>query len=262
MEKPPHLLLIEDDPDISMMVSSFMTDHGFRVTRSPDGRGVDRIMASDKVDFVVLDIMLPGEDGLSICRRLRNNSAVPILMLTALGTETDRVVGLEMGADDYLTKPFSSRELLARVRAILRRGSLQETPTTQRATTVMFDGWRMELAARQLTSPDGLRVPLTSGEFSLLSIFCQNARRVLSRERLLDLLHGRSAVMFDRSIDIQVSRLRRKIEPDPRDPTMIKTVRYGGYVFTPEVTTESGAGAHFLAQGDEDSSDIVASREQ
>jgi two-component system OmpR family response regulator len=259
MEKPPHLLLVEDDPDISVMVANFMTEHGFRVTRAPDGRGVERIMATEKVDFVVLDIMLPGEDGLSLCRRLRANSAVPILMLTALGTETDRVVGLEMGADDYLTKPFSSRELLARVRAVLRRGTLQETPTNARATTVTFDGWRMDLAARQLQSPDGLRVPLTSGEFSLLSIFCQNARRVLSRERLLDLLHGRSAVMFDRSIDIQVSRLRRKIEPDPRDPTLIKTVRYGGYVFTPEVSSDSALSAHMLAVGEEASGEMFAS---
>jgi two-component system OmpR family response regulator len=257
MEKPSHLLLIEDDPDISVMVSGFMSEHGFRVTRAPDGRGLDRILAGDKVDFVVLDIMLPGEDGLSLCRRIRSTSSVPILMLTALGTETDRVVGLEMGADDYLTKPFSSRELLARVRAILRRGTLQDTPGNQRATSVTFDGWRMELAARQLHSPEGLRVPLTSGEFSLLSVFCQNARRVLSRERLLDLLHGRSAVMFDRSIDIQVSRLRRKIEPDPRDPTLIKTVRYGGYVFTPEV-----AMAHLLTDNGEASAEIYASRNE
>jgi len=240
MEKLPHLLLVEDDPEISVMVSGFMSDHGFRVTRAPDGRGIDRIVTAEKIDFVVLDIMLPGEDGLSLCRRLRAASAVPILMLTALGTETDRVVGLEMGADDYLTKPFSPRELLARVRAILRRGTLNDLPPAPRATIVTFGGWRMDLATRQLHSPDGLRVPLTSGEFNLLAVFCQNARNVLSRDRLLDLLHGRSAVMFDRSIDIQVSRLRRKIEPDPRDPTLIKTVRYGGYVFTPKVET-SGA---------------------
>jgi two-component system OmpR family response regulator len=225
------------------MVSTFMSEHGFRVTRLPDGRALDRTLAMDKVDFVVLDIMLPGEDGLSLCRRIRASSNVPILMLTALGTETDRVVGLEMGADDYLTKPFSSRELLARIRAILRRGTAPDASSHQTPSSVSFDGWRMDLAARQLHSPEGLRVPLTSGEFSLLSVFCQNARHVLSRERLLDLLHGRSAVMFDRSIDIQVSRLRRKIEPDPRDPTFIKTVRYGGYVFTPEVHS-----AHLLRQ--------------
>ncbi len=219
------------------MVSRFMTDYGFRVSRAVDGRALDRIMAAETIDFVVLDVMLPGEDGLSICRRLRATSKVPILMLTALGGETDRVVGLEMGADDYLAKPFNPRELLARVRAVLRRGSRSELATPARPATVLFDGWRMDMAAMQLHSPDGLRVALTSGEFSLLSIFCTHAQRVLSRDQLLDLLHGRAAAMFDRSIDIQVSRLRRKIEPDPRDPTMIKTIRYGGYMFTPQVVT-------------------------
>jgi two-component system OmpR family response regulator len=252
MEKLPHLLLVEDDPEISVMLAGFLAEHGFRVTRAADGRALDRAMANDKVDFVVLDIMLPGEDGLSICRRLRSTSAVPILMLTALGAETDRVVGLEMGADDYLTKPFSSRELLARVRAVLRRGTMQEAASIESTnTSVIFEGWRMDLATRQLHSPDGLRVALTSGEFNLLAVFCQNARRVLSRDRLLDLLHGRAAVMFDRSIDIQVSRLRRKIEPDPRDPTLIKTVRYGGYVFTPQVLTSSGESAAAVFAGGE-----------
>jgi two-component system OmpR family response regulator len=241
MEKSPHLLLIEDDAEISVMVSRFMTDHGFRVTRSPDGRMIDRIMAAGRVDFVVLDVMLPGEDGLSICRRLRAQSGVPILMLTALGSETDRIVGLEMGADDYLPKPFSPRELLARVRAVLRRGTMSEPSPgalggAGRPLSFTFDDWRIDLATRQLYSPDGLRMALTSGEFNLLSVFCQHAGQVLSRDQLLDLLHGRAAAMFDRSVDIQVSRLRRKIEPDPKDPTMIKTVRYGGYMFTPVVT--------------------------
>jgi two-component system OmpR family response regulator len=237
MDSSPHLLLVEDDPEISIMVSRFMTDYGFRVSRAVDGRALDRIMATETIDFVVLDVMLPGEDGLSICRRLRATSKVPILMLTALGGETDRVVGLEMGADDYLAKPFNPRELLARVRAVLRRGNRAELAPPARPATVVFDGWRMDMAAMQLHSPDGLRVALTSGEFSLLSIFCTHAQRVLSRDQLLDLLHGRAAAMFDRSIDIQVSRLRRKIEPDPRDPTMIKTIRYGGYMFTPQVVT-------------------------
>jgi two-component system OmpR family response regulator len=219
------------------MVSRFMTDHGFRVSRAVDGKSLDRIMGSESVDFVVLDVMLPGEDGLSICRRLRATSAVPILMLTALGGETDRVVGLEMGADDYLAKPFNPRELLARVRAVLRRGNRTDIEPSAPPATLLFDGWRLDLATMQLYSADGVRVPLTSGEFSLLSIFCTHARRVLSRDQLLDLLHGRAAAMFDRSIDIQVSRLRRKIEPDPKDPTLIKTIRYGGYMFTPQVVT-------------------------
>jgi two-component system OmpR family response regulator len=180
--------------------------------------------------------MLPGEDGLSICRRLRAASTVPILMLSALGTETDRVVGLEMGADDYLPKPFSTRELLARVRAVLRRGHLVADESSRETDGFWFDGWKLDLATRQLTSPDGLRLPLTSGEFNLLAVFCRHARKVLSRDQLLDLVHGRAANLFDRSIDIQVSRLRRKIESDPKDPLLIKTVRFGGYMFTPGVT--------------------------
>lgn len=232
----PHILLVEDDAEIGTMLSRFLTDHGLRVTRLTDGRGIDRTLAAGRVDLVVLDVMLPGEDGLAICRRLRGRSTVPIIMLTALGSETDRIVGLEMGADDYLPKPFSPRELLARIRAVLRRGQIAEAAQTDRPVTMTFDDWRLDTATRQLFDPQGVRVPLTSGEFNLLAVFCQHARKVLSREQLLDLLHGRAAAVFDRSIDIQVSRLRRKIEPDPRDPTLIKTVRYGGYMFTPKVT--------------------------
>jgi two-component system OmpR family response regulator len=235
MDPSPHLLLVEDDPEISGMLSRFMLDHGFRVSRAEDGRALDRVLATSKIDLVVLDLMLPGEDGLSICRRLRAASAVPILVLSALGSETDRVVGLEMGADDYLPKPFSTRELLARVRAVLRRGHLLSEEAQRDVDGFRFDGWRLDLLTRQLTSPEGLRLPLTSGEFNLLTVFCRHARRVLSRDQLLDLVHGRAANLFDRSIDIQVSRLRRKIEADPKDPTLIKTVRFGGYLFTPGV---------------------------
>jgi two-component system OmpR family response regulator len=241
MDTSPHLLLVEDDPEISVMLARFLMDHGFRVSRAEDGRALDRILAASKIDLVVLDLMLPGEDGLSICRRLRAASGVPILMLSALGTETDRVVGLEMGADDYLPKPFSSRELLARVRAVLRRGQILIDEAARDVDGFCFDGWRLDLLTRQLTSPDGLRLPLTSGEFNLLAVFCRHARRVLSRDQLLDLVHGRSATLFDRSIDIQVSRLRRKIEADPKDPLLIKTVRYGGYVFTPGVAPLAAA---------------------
>jgi two-component system OmpR family response regulator len=235
MDSQSHILLIEDDVEIGSMVSRFMTDHGFRVTRALDGRTLDRVMANSRVDLVVLDVMLPGEDGLSICRRLRSKSTVPIIMLTALGTETDRIVGLEMGADDYLPKPFSTRELLARVRAVLRRGQIADAAQSERPVSMAFDGWRLDTATRQLFDQSGTRVPLTSGEFNMLVVFCQNARKVLSRDQLLDMLHGRAAAVFDRSIDIQVSRLRRKIEPDPKEPTLVKTVRYGGYMFTPKV---------------------------
>ena len=240
MESSSHLLLIEDDAEIGRMVSRFMREHGFRVSLATNGKPVDRIMADNKIDLVLLDLMLPGDDGLSICRRLRTVSTVPIIMITALGAEADRVVGLEVGADDYVTKPFSTRELLARVRAVLRRSRLFGISRRQTAVFV-FDGWRLSLGTRQLQSPDGLQVSLTSAEFNVLNVFCQHAGRVLTREQLLDLAHGRSAVPFDRSVDIQISRLRRKIEPDPKDPTLILTVRNGGYMFTPTVTPSGDA---------------------
>jgi two-component system OmpR family response regulator len=220
------------------MVSGFLSDHGLRVSRVSDGRGLDRLMLAGGVDLVVLDVMLPGEGGLAICRRLRAKSSVPIIMLTALGSEADRIIGLEMGADDYLPKPFSARELLARIRAVLRRGQLADGNDQDSVSKHSFEGWTLDAATRQLHDPAGVRVPLTSGEFDLLSVFCQNARKVLSRDILLDLLHGRVAVAFDRSVDIQVSRLRRKIEPDPKEPALIKTVRNGGYMFTARVTVD------------------------
>jgi two-component system, OmpR family, response regulator len=239
MDPSPHLLVLDDDPDVSGMVARLMRDHGFRVSLATDGRALNRAMADYKIDLVLLDLMLPGEDGLSICRRMRLSSNVPIIMLTGLGTESDRVVGLEMGADDYLTKPFSTRELLARVRAVLRRTRTFEIPDKQ-STVMLFDHWRLNLALRQLHSPDGLLVPLTGSEFDLLATFCHHPSRVLSREKLLDLAHGRAASLFDRSIDVQVSRLRRKIEADVADPAMIITVRNGGYMFTPEVRSYFG----------------------
>jgi two-component system OmpR family response regulator len=236
MDASPHLLLIEDDSDISFMVSRFMMEHGFRVSVAANGRALNRMMSANRIDLVLLDLMLPGEYGLAICRRLRMVSNVPIIMLTALGAEADRIIGLEMGADDYLPKPFSTRELLARVRAVLRRSRLSDIP--QRLTTVFtFDRWRLNLSTRQLHSPDGSQVPLTSVEFNILTVFCQHPGQILSREQLLDLAHGRSPSLFDRSIDVQVSRLRRKIEPDPKDPTILITVRNGGYLFTPSVRT-------------------------
>lgn len=217
------------------MVARLMSDHGFRISLAGNGKALDRALALSKIDLVLLDLMLPGEDGLSICRRMRLTSNVPIIMLTALGAEADRVVGLEMGADDYLTKPFSTRELLARVRSVLRRTRAFAIPARQ-TRVLLFDGWRLSLAQRQLRSPEGLLVALTSTELNLLAVFCQHPGRVLSREQLLDLAHGRSAALFDRSIDVQVSRLRYKIEADPADPAIIITVRNGGYMFTPDVT--------------------------
>jgi len=236
MDKAPHVLFVEDDPEIRALVAGFLGENGFRVSVAPDGREMDRILAVNRIDLLILDIMLPREDGLSLCRRVRASSQIPIVMLTARGSEIDRIVGLEMGADDYLAKPFSTHELLARIRAILRRvHAVAPSPPERRRSRLGFAGWQLDLGSRRLQSPDGTRVPLTGGEFELLVAFCEHPRRVLARDQLLDLTHGRAAVPFDRSIDIQVSRLRRKIEADPKDPTLIQTVRSGGYIFTADV---------------------------
>lgn len=241
MDTAIHVAVVEDDPEISQTMVQCMTEHGFVVTAARSGRDLDRVLSIGRIDLIILDVGLPGEDGLSICRRLRNQSNVPIIMVTARGTETDRIVGLEIGADDYLPKPFSPRELVARVRAVLRRSSAQNDNNRQPPKTLEFEGWRLDMARRQLLDPSGIPMPLTSGEFNILAIFCQNPQKVLSRDALLDLLHGRAAAVFDRSVDVQISRLRRKIEPNLKNPTFIKTVRYGGYFFTPSVTTVEAA---------------------
>jgi len=236
MEQSPHILFIEDDAEIRKLVAHFLGENGFRVTVGCDGREMDRAMSVSRFDLLILDIMLPKEDGLSLCRRVRATSALPIIMLTARGSEVERVVGLEMGADDYLTKPFSTYELLARIRAVLRRAqSVSRAPPNERRSLMSFAGWRLDVGTRRLQASDGTRVPLTGGEFELLVAFCEHPNRVLTRDQLLDLTRGRSPTPFDRSIDVQVSRLRRKIENDPKDPVLIQTVRAGGYVFTPEV---------------------------
>ncbi len=239
MDPAAHLLLVEDDPEIRGLVADFLRQSGFQVTVAQDGDEMDRAMASDAVDLLILDIMLPKEDGLSLCRRVRACGNLPVIMLTARGTEIDRVVGLEMGADDYLTKPFSSHELVARIRALLRRSQYARPDAPNRRRSVLtFADWRLDLVARRLYSHDGTRVPLTGGEFELLVAFCEHANKVLTREQLLDFTRGRAPAAVDRSIDIQVSRLRRKIEKDPKDPVLIQTVRSGGYVFAAEVALE------------------------
>jgi two-component system OmpR family response regulator len=236
MTKSPHILVIEDDREISALVTRYLRANECRVTALADGRGVERVMDGHRVDLIVLDLMLPGEDGLSICKRLRTNSHVPIIMLTAKGDEVDRILGLEMGADDYLSKPFNPRELLARVRAVLRRSdAMALNPALPGARVLAFLGWRIDRVVRELHTADGTRVVLTDAEFSLLQALCERPGRVLTRDQLLDVTQGRSAGAFGRSIDILVSRLRRKIEDDPHHPRIIKTVRSGGYVFTPEV---------------------------
>ncbi len=230
----PHILIVEDDPEIRTMVTRFLIRNGCRVTATADGSSMSRAIAAARIDLVILDIMLPGEDGLSICRRLRSSSSVPIIMLTAAGDPVARVVGLEMGADDYVAKPFDPHELLARVRAVLRRAAA--LPHAEKAAGPMrFAGWQLDPVVRELHSPAGVRVILTGGEFDLLLAFCLHANRTLTRDQLLDLTQGRGTEAVTRSIDILVSRIRRKIEEDPRDPVFIKTVRSGGYVFTPAV---------------------------
>jgi two-component system, OmpR family, response regulator len=239
MDSAAHVLFVEDDPEIRALVADLLGQSGFRVTVAQDGEQMDQVMAADPVDLLILDIMLPKEDGISLCRRVRAAGNLPVIMLTARGSEVDRVVGLEMGADDYLAKPFSSHELVARIRALLRRAQYAAPePRARRRSVLAFLDWRLDLIARRLHTRDGTRVPLTSGEFELLVAFCEHANKVLTREQLLDFTRGRAAAGVDRSIDIQVSRLRRKIEKDPRDPVLIQTVRSGGYIFAAEVALE------------------------
>jgi two-component system OmpR family response regulator len=235
LERSAHILVVDDDPEIRDLLSRFLMRSGLRVSVARDGREMQRIAADARIDLIVLDLMLPGKDGLTLCRELRSSAHTPVIMLTAMGSPTDRIVGLELGADDYLAKPFEPRELLARIRAVLRR---HETTSThpQRHRALSFCGWKLEPVNRRLTSPEGALVSLSSGELDLLVTFAEHAQRVLTRDQLLDLTRGRAAEPFDRSIDVQVSRLRRKVEPNPQTPELIVTVRGGGYMFTPAVT--------------------------
>jgi two-component system OmpR family response regulator len=232
-----HILVVDDDREIRTLLARFLVKHGLRVSTAKDGPEMMKFIEGAAVDLVVLDLMLPGEDGLSLCRRLRATSTLPVIMLTAMGDDTDRIVGLEMGADDYLPKPFSPRELLARIKAVLRRVQTLPNVASPSGEILRFDGWTLELGPRRLLSPDGTEVELSTGEYELLLAFVTHPRRVLSRDQLLDLARGRSAAPFDRSIDIQVMRLRRKIEVDPKEPRLVKTVRGGGYVFSAEISS-------------------------
>jgi len=231
----PHILLVEDDREIRTLVSRFLRTNDLRVTTAGDGRDLDRLLRDNRIDLLVLDVMLPGEDGLDICRRLRSSSNLPVIMLTARGEDIDRIIGLEIGADDYMTKPFNPRELLARIRAVLRRGTASTIDAARSGAVLEFNGWRLDPNVRQLHDPDGVRVALTGAEFDLLLVFCERTRRVLSRDQLIDLTQGRGAAPFERSIDVLVSRLRQKLEQEPREPTLIQTIRGGGYMFSPEV---------------------------
>jgi len=242
MNGSPHILVVDDDKDIRTLLSEFLTRSGYRVSVAQDGTTMMRTLADARIDLVILDLMLPGEEGLSLCRRLRVQGSMPIIILTAMGDETDRVVGLEMGADDYLTKPFGTRELLARVRALLRR-SLIPAPGSASGTRRVFEfaGWRLDVIRRQLFSPAKALVDLRAAEFDLLLALVERPQHVLTRDQLLDLARGRASVAFDRSVDVHVSRLRHRLEADPREPELIKTVRSGGYVFAAPVTLNGAA---------------------
>jgi len=233
-----HLLVVDDQREICDVIQDYLSGEGYRVSTAHDGAGMRRALAQSPVDLVILDLMLPGEDGLMLARSLRDESNVGIIILTGRGETVDRIIGLEMGADDYLPKPFHLRELLARVKSVLRRVSNR---TVERApaprSKARFAGWNLDLSSRELFSPAGREVRLTTGEFDLLAAFVNNANQVLTRDRLLDLARNREAGPFDRTIDVQVGRLRRKLEDDPQRPSMIKTVRGTGYIFTPTVDT-------------------------
>ncbi|MFC5301018.1 response regulator [Azospira restricta] len=238
MDNSEHILVVDDDREIRQLVGDYLRGNGFRISLAADGRQMREALDGARIDLIVLDLMLPGEDGLSLCRTLRATPAfarLPILMLTARGEAIDRVVGLEMGADDYLPKPFEPRELLARIRNILRRvRALPERPAGP-APRYRFAGWTLDTGLRQLASPQAVVVPLSGAEYRLLQIFLAHPQRVLSRDQLMDLTKGRDADPFDRSIDLQISRLRQKLGDDARAPTLIKTVRNEGYVLATPV---------------------------
>jgi len=235
---PEHLLVVDDDREIRRLVEQYLGQAGYRVTAVGDGKAMWRALDAHRVDLVVLDLMLPGDDGLTLCRDLRTRSNLPVLMLTARGEDVDRIVGLEMGADDYLAKPFNPRELLARIRSILRRArALPPNLVPEEVGSFGFAGWTLDVATRNATAPDGLVVPLSGAEFRLLRVLLEHPQRVLSREQLLELASGRETVLFDRSIDVLIGRLRKRLRDDGKEPSLIKTVRGEGYVLAAPVSS-------------------------
>ncbi|NEX83336.1 response regulator [Aeromonas rivipollensis] len=235
----PHILVVDDHSEIRDLLKRFLEQHGMRVSCARDGKEMKRLLDEREFDLLVLDLMMPGEDGLTLCRELRVKSRLPIIMLTAMGEETDRIIGLEMGADDYLAKPFNPRELLARIKAVMRRTQVESQPVPEALTRdLRFDRWLLDINRRELVDEEGVGMSLSTAEFDLLKVFLERPQRVLSRDQLLDLARGREAVAFDRAIDTLVSRLRRKLERDPKNPELIKTIWGGGYLFATDVTQE------------------------
>jgi two-component system OmpR family response regulator len=238
MDTPDHILIVDDDAEIRSLLGTYLSRNGLKATAVADGKAMWRALEAARVDLLVLDLMLPGDDGLTLCRTLRaRNIELPVIMLTARGDETDRIVGLEMGADDYLPKPFSARELLARIKVILKRvRSLPPNLKPDEHAELQFGDWRLDTQQRHLRSPQGVVTPLSGAEFRLLRIFLAHPNRVLNRDQLVDLTQGREADPLDRSIDVQVSRLRQRLGDDPKDPKLIKTVRGEGYVLAVAVS--------------------------
>ncbi|RXZ38001.1 response regulator [Oxalobacteraceae bacterium CAVE-383] len=241
MENPAHILVVDDDREIRTLLAEYLDANGFRTLTASNGAEMRQMLAQSNIDLIVLDLTLPGEDGLTLCRNLRTQSSIPVIMLTARGAALDRILGLEMGADDYLAKPFEPRELFARIRSVLRR--TQALPPNMAAGAsaqqMQFAGWTLDLNARHLLNPEGVVVALSGAEFRMLKIFLEHPNRVLNRDQLLELTQGREADPFDRSIDIQISRLRQKLGEDARTPAIIKTVRNEGYVLSTTVTIGS-----------------------
>ncbi|WP_429050241.1 response regulator [Aeromonas hydrophila] len=232
-----HILVVDDHSEIRDLLKRFLEQHGLRVSCARDGKEMKRLLEEREFDLLVLDLMMPGEDGLTLCRELRAKSSLPIIMLTAMGEETDRIIGLEMGADDYLAKPFNPRELLARIKAVMRRTQVEPQPVAETLTRdLRFNRWLLDINRRELVDEEGVGLSLSTAEFDLLRVFLERPQRVLSRDQLLDLARGREAVAFDRAIDTLVSRLRRKLERDPKNPELIKTIWGGGYLFAADVT--------------------------
>lgn len=231
-----HVLVVEDDGEMRTLIAKFLRQNGYRVTGARDGREMWETLSNAPIDLILLDVMLPGQSGLDLTRALRAKTQVPIIMVTARGDETDRVLGLELGADDYIPKPFSRPELLARIRAVLRRAQGNEQRASGLvADRLLFAGWALDTRRRELMAPDGVAVDLSGGEYDLLLAFCEHAQRVLSRDQLLDLARNRVSDALDRTVDVMVSRLRRKMEPTEDSPIIIKTIRGAGYMFVPAV---------------------------
>ncbi len=236
MDPSPHILVVDDEREIREPLAKYLARNGLRADLAANAAEARAALKNSAIDLVVLDIMMPGEDGLSLCRHLRETTDIPVILLTAMADDTDRVVGLEIGADDYVTKPFNPRELLARIKAVLRRAQSVPRPRDDSGgERLMFGPWVLDTDRQEIVGVDGVAVPLSTAEFRLLTVFLRRPRIVLSRDQLLDLTSGRAADVFDRSIDNQVSRLRRKIEEDPKNPALIKTVWGGGYMFAADV---------------------------